>query len=146
MKSERRPAFWDSSALVPLLCRDAYSVRSRELLRRFPLIVVWWNTPVETHSAIVRLLKENRLNAEGAGKALSYLQKFRLRWREIQPVDKVRDGAEDCLDRFRIRSAGALQLAAARVWCKNIPRNHPFICFDSELSDAARQSGFDVHS
>ncbi len=140
-----RRAFWDSSALVPLFCRDIYTSRSRELLRRFPEIVTWWNTPVEIHGVLIRLSKEKRITPEGLEKGLGYVQQFRLRWREIQPVDSVRDSAEDCLDRFRIRSADAVQLAAALLWCSQMPRNRPFICYDSELSDAARQCGFEVY-
>ena len=144
MSGKRVRAFWDSSALVPLFCRDAYSSRSRQLLRRFPGIVAWWGTPVEVHGALIRLLKEGRLSAEGAEKALGYFKRLRFRWREVLPVEGVRDLAEECLERYRIRSADAFQLAAALVWCKEIPKGRPFLCFDSELSEAARQAGFEL--
>jgi predicted nucleic acid-binding protein len=146
MIKRQRSAFWDSSAVVPLLCRDSYTTRSREFLRRFPEAVSWWNTPVEVHGALVRLFKEKRITQEALNAGLSYLHEFRVRWREIQPVDRVRDLAEECLDRFQIRSADAMQLAAALGWCKQMPRNRPIICYDSELGVAARQCGFDVLS
>ncbi len=104
MKAKGR-AFWDSSALGPLFCRDAYSARSRELLRQFPEVTVWWSTVVEIHGAFIRLLKENRISADGVENALLHLGQFRLRWREILPVEPVRDLAEECLDRYRIDRA-----------------------------------------
>jgi len=146
MKTKKVRSFWDSSALVPLFCHDSYSARSRELLRTFPEIAVWWNTPVEIHGVFIRLLKQSSISREGMSKALGYLQEFRLRWREVLPVESVRNLAEECLDRYRIRSADALQLAAAIIWCNGNPKGRPFVCFDTELCDAARQAGFDVRS
>ena len=146
MISRQRTAFWDSSAVVPLLVRDSFTTRSREILRRYPEVASWWNMPVEAHSALVRLFTEKRITGETLDAALSHLQEFRARCKEIQPLDRVRDVAEECLDRFQIRSADALQLAAALIWCRHAPRNRPFVCYDSRLSAAARQCGFDVHS
>lgn len=146
MTNRQQSAFWDSSAIVPLLVRDSFTTRSREFLRKYPGIVSWWNMPVEVHGGLARLSREKRISEEAYDAALGYLQEFRKRCKEIQPVDRVRDLAEECLDRFQIRSADALQLSAAMIWCKQIPRNRPFLCFDSELSAAARQIGFDVHS
>ena len=146
MKTKRIGAFWDSSALVPLFCHDRYSSRSRELLRSFPEMTVWWTTVVEIHGAFIRLLREKSISSEGAATALAHLGEFRLRWREILPVDPVRDLAGECLDRYRVRSADALQLAAALVWCREMPKGRPFLCFDAELSEAARQAGFQVYS
>jgi uncharacterized protein len=146
VKIKERRAFWDSSALVPLFCRDAYTARSRQLLRQFTEITVWWNTVVEIHAALVRLQREGLIPAEGTEKALLHLKEFGLRWREILPVERLRDLAEDCLDRYRIRSADSLQLGAALIWCKETPRGRHFICFDLQLCEAARQAGFQVVS
>ena len=46
---------------------------------------------------------------------LLLLNQFRGRWYEVLPVEEVRSVAEDCLDRYRIRSADALQLGESRV-------------------------------
>jgi hypothetical protein len=46
----KQPAFWDSSALVPLCL---YESTSRQLRKFLP--VVWWGSLVEVHSAIATL-------------------------------------------------------------------------------------------
>ncbi len=140
MKGKGKQAFWDSSALAPLFFRDTHSARSRRQLRWFPEMTVWWGTIAEIHGAVIQMLKERHISPEGAEKALTHLDQFRLRWREILPIEKIRELAEVSLDRYRIRSADALQLAAALVWCKEHPDGRLFVCFDSELSEAARQS------
>ena len=145
MKQDKR-AFWDTSALLPLFCRDPFSTRSRELLRKYSTIVVWWGTPVEIHAALSRLQREGRLTTEGVQNVLSLVAELRLRWREILPVDRVRQLAEESCLRYAIRSADALQLAAALVWCNERPKARNFICFDSHLLGAARAAGFTVYS
>jgi uncharacterized protein len=139
-------AFWDSSAVLPLLIHDAFTSRSRHLLRLYPKMVFWWGMPAEVHGALVRLFRGKRITREALDAGLYHLQQLRLRCQEIQPVDRVRELAEECLDRFQIRSADALQLAAAMIWCHQKPRNRLFICYDSELTLAAQHCGFDVHS
>src|SRR5207237_4335359 len=55
-------AFWDTSALVPLCCaQTGPSSRSRGLFRHFKKPVVWWATPVEIRSALVRLKQDGDL-------------------------------------------------------------------------------------
>jgi predicted nucleic acid-binding protein len=139
-------AFWDTSSLLPLLCRDAFSVRSRELLRKYRNIVVWWGTSVEIYAAFARLQQEGRMTPTGVESALSFVAEFRLRWREILPVERVRQIAEECCGRYIIRSADAFQLGAALVWCKEQPKGRNFICYDRSLVATARQAGFNVHS
>ena len=145
MKTDKR-AYWDTSALLPLLCRDSFSARSRELLRRYSTIVTWWGTSVEIHAAFFRMQKEGRMKADDVQHGLQLFADFRLRWREILPVEKVRVLAEDSCRRYDIRSADSMQLAAALVWCNEQPRGRNFICFDRRLSDAARAAGFLVQT
>lgn len=42
-------AFWDTNALVPLCCSQAFSAKARTLRRKFPHITIWWGTTVEVH-------------------------------------------------------------------------------------------------
>ena len=65
-------------------------------------------------------------------------------WSEIHPTDLVRELALILLERFRLRAADALQLAAAMVWCRQKPRNRIFVSNDVKLSGAAIDLGFDV--
>ncbi len=135
------PAFWDSSALVPLCVRGQASPVAAKLVRQHP-IVVWWSTPVEMRSAFERLLRMEQLtHAEhaGAGKRLDRLRKS---WREMQPCDAVRSEAEVLLARFPLKAADALQLAAALAWARGRPKSRAFISADAQLLDAARQLGF----
>ncbi len=86
------------------------------------------------------------MTASGVENALELLAGLRLRWREILPVDRVRQLAEESCSRHAVRSADALQLGAALVWCNEQPKGRNFICFDNRLLEAARASGFTVHS
>jgi predicted nucleic acid-binding protein len=70
------------------------------------------------------------------------LDELRSKWREISPDPPLRDQAEQLLDRFPLKAADALQLAAALAWCSGKPRARAFISGDTQLLDAARQLGF----
>jgi hypothetical protein len=54
------PAFWDTSALVPLCVQQHPSSAVRELLGQHE-ITVWWATSVEMRSAFERLLRMGQL-------------------------------------------------------------------------------------
>jgi hypothetical protein len=41
-KSAPAPAFWDTSALLLLICRQPKSPRARATQRSYPAINVWW--------------------------------------------------------------------------------------------------------
>ncbi len=63
-------------------------------------------------------------------------------WKVIAPSDQVRNTAESCLKQYDLRTADALQLAAALVWCKHNPKNRLFACRDARLSATAAAAGF----
>jgi hypothetical protein len=56
----KQPAFWDSSALVPLCVHESTSRQVHAQLRKF-LPVAWWGSLVEVHSAIARLHRLGQL-------------------------------------------------------------------------------------
>ncbi len=58
------PAFWDTSALVPLCVQQQPSPAVRQLLEQHE-IAVWWATPVEMRSAFERLLRMSQLSGPG---------------------------------------------------------------------------------
>jgi predicted nucleic acid-binding protein len=66
--------------------------------------------------------------------------------KEILPSANVREVAFQQLERFPLRAADALQLAAALVWCGERPRGRWFVCADRRLAAAATGAGFDVQS
>ena len=86
------------------------------------------------------------MTVEGVQSVLSFIAELRLRWREILPVDRVRQIAEESCLRYEIRSADAFQLGAALVWCNRRAKSRNFISFDNQLIDAARAAGFNAHS
>jgi hypothetical protein len=56
----------------------------------------------------------------------------------------VREIARDLPSAYGLRAMDSFQLAAALVWCREKPRNRPFITADIDLSNAATQAGFSV--
>ena len=137
-------AFWDSSALVPLVVRQPVSVWAKTMSGRFN-ITVWWVATVEVDSAIARLRREVKLNRVEVDLAKRIVGALKEEWQEISPSDEVRDKASALLDRYALRAADSLQLAAALVWCRDRPKSRPFLCADGKLAESAEQVGFTVH-
>ncbi|MBX3291351.1 MAG: type II toxin-antitoxin system VapC family toxin [Acidobacteria bacterium] len=140
MRTER--AFWDTSAIIPVCCVQAFSPVARSTFRRFPRPALWWGTPVEVRSAFERLKSENALPNEQS--AIRHWSKFRAKAIEIVPDEAVLSIAETIPETYGLRALDAFQLAAALVWCNEKPRNRPFVCADTRLSEAASDAGFDV--
>lgn len=136
-------AFWDASAIVPLCVNEAASRQARSHLRRFAP-VVWWGSFVEVHGALCRLHREKQISdraKQGASERLRWLSRA---WREVLPGDEVRDLAVRSLDKYPLRAADSLQLAASLVWCAERPSKRNFICADQRLARAASAAGFSV--
>jgi len=135
------PAFWDTSALVPLCVQRQPSSAVRELLERHE-IAVWWATPVEMRSAFERLLRMGQLTVPEHAAAGARLEKLRRAWRELQPTEALRAQAEAFLMNYPLKAADSLQLAAAWIWSSGNPQTYVFISADTPLLEAARQAGF----
>ncbi|MGH9766764.1 MAG: type II toxin-antitoxin system VapC family toxin [Blastocatellia bacterium] len=138
-------AFWDTSAIVPLCCRQDASQPLRQWWRQLDRVVVWWGTSVEIRGALSRLLREGAITPRDSQPALKRLETLRKQWREIMPGDRVRDLAETLPDTYGLRAMDSLQLAAALVWCGNQPKGRLLICIDNRLTEAAQKAGFTVH-
>jgi predicted nucleic acid-binding protein len=138
------PAFWDTSAVIPLCIMQPQSTQARQAARRYPKQVVWWLTGVEAYSSLSCLAKDGFLDAGDSRRAFAAIETLRERWSEVQPVEEVRTTAERLLRTHTLRAADALQLAAALIWCGNHPRGHAFVCADLKLSQAAEVEGFAV--
>ena len=65
-------------------------------------------------------------------------------WFVIQPSDALRAKATQFVDRYDLRAADALQLAAALEWCQDIPQGRVFLTADQKLREAAVLTGFDA--
>ena len=135
-------AFWDTSALVPLCVSEQATSRLKSVLRDHERIVVWWGTPVEMRSAFARLGRSRAISRAGMKNAVACLEEIRNSWHEVLPTEHVRSLAESLPERLGLRAADGLQLAAALVWCRERPRERPFVCFDRKLCRAADEAGF----
>jgi predicted nucleic acid-binding protein len=116
------------------------------MARQTRKFVIWWATPVELSSAFSQLLKSGKLNEEELKHALTRKAMLRHSWLEVQPSEHLRDLAESLPERYQLRAADALQLAAALIWCKEKPRHRPFASFDEQLAHTAAKAGFTVIS
>jgi predicted nucleic acid-binding protein len=140
---KKATAFWDASALAPLCIREASSRQAQIYLKRFAP-VVWWGSLVEVYSAICRLRRDKAISDPDKQGALARLRLLSRGWREVLPDDQVRDLAMQALDKYSLRAADSLQLAASLVWCQQHPSRRNFICGDRRLTEAAGAVGFSV--
>jgi predicted nucleic acid-binding protein len=106
-------------------------------------VVVWWTTAVEMASALRRLVRMKQLTPDDWAKSCRLALELAGSWRVIQPSNSLRAGAVQLVDRYDLRAADALQLAAALQWCENVPQGRVFMASDQRLREAAVLRGFD---
>ena len=136
--------FWDSSAIIPLLVSEAVSPSVTEEYGRDPDLLVWWASEVECVSALARLEREGRISETSMPTALGRLAALVQSWRQVEPVDRVRQTAVRLLRVHQLRAADAMQLAAAIVAAEGQPQTMPFVTLDDRLAKAAEREGFPV--
>jgi predicted nucleic acid-binding protein len=134
--------YWDSSAILPLLAQESDTERRRKQLQADPQIVTWWGSKVECASALNRLLRDAVLDDEAYEQVFDDLETLASEWIEIQATEKLRQRALRLLRVHSLRSANALQLAAALIASGESPLTLPFLCSDARLNEAARKEGF----
>jgi predicted nucleic acid-binding protein len=147
-KEEQPPlanrAFWDTSALLLLICQQPKSPQARKNHRLYASVSVWWGTRPECHSALRRLIRDGALSGKEERQAFLSLERLANHWIEVQPSEEIRQQAEHLLAVHPLRAGGALQLSAALVWSNGYPRGKVFICVDKALRAAADKEGFNV--
>jgi uncharacterized protein len=116
----------------------------RAVLEESPTMLVWWATELECVSAIARLERQGDLASDATLVALQRLEALAGGWHEVQPVESVRRAAKRALRVHSLRTADALQLAAATVGAEGQPASLEVVSLDDRLSDAARGEGFAV--
>lgn len=109
-------------------------------------MVVWWAARVEVRSALERLREETAISPKAYAVSRNRLETLLDSSREIQPIEPLRELACIQLERFNLRAADALHLAAALIWCNQKPRGRVFIGDDARLSHAAHRKGFTVQT
>jgi predicted nucleic acid-binding protein len=134
--------FWDSSALVPLLVEEELSGALVEILLSETEFVTWWGTTVECTAAITRRERAGSLSRVDATQSFQRLHSQAKAWYQIEPGEAVRETAQRFLRVHDLRSADALQLAAAFSASEGKPSSLEFVCLDERLGTAAQREGF----
>jgi predicted nucleic acid-binding protein len=132
--------FWDASALMPLCVDQPESSRIKTLLDSDGVMAVWWGSVVECWSAFARLRREGLFSIDDEDAARELLQMLQDSWIEILPSEDVRTHAGRLLRLHAVRSAHALQLAAALVWAGDPPSGE-VVVLDRRLYEAVRLEG-----
>jgi predicted nucleic acid-binding protein len=134
--------FWDASAIVPLLMTEPATSTVQALAAKDPSMLVWWATEVECASAVARLEREGALDASAVTQAFDRLKQLASGWHEVDPSDSIREAAVRFLRVHPLRSADALQLAAAFLAAERRPSSLDVVTLDDRLAAAARKEGF----
>ncbi len=134
--------FWDSSAVVTLLVEQSMTKPLTALLQSDSFCIVWWGTQIECVSAISRLEREGKLTSDSAADAITRLYTLSDVWSEVQPTPFIKETAIRFLRVHALRSADALQLAAAFIASENHPSSLDFVSLDNRLCRAAQKEGF----
>ncbi len=134
--------FWDSSAIVPLVVRQAGSVEVEQWLAADPQVVIWTLTSVEVASALWRLVRDGVLPERRALEAEAVAIELLERAHAIADVESVRRAATRLLRVHALRAADALQLGAALAWADGHPAGLIVHTFDQRLALAAEREGF----
>lgn len=135
--------FWDSSAVVPLLVREAATSRVAPIASEPDAMYVWWTARIEVIAALARRQRAGTgRDAGNWARCFLALNEITEDWREIVPSEAVRRMAERLLRRHDLRAADSLHLAAALVACDDAPGGHDFVCLDDRLRFAAATEGF----
>jgi len=107
-------------------------------------MAAWWATPVECRSVFARLGREAHPTITGLRRAIEAFEAVSRTWLEIVHSERVRELAIRTLSVHALRTADALQLAAALAWAGHSPRGRGFACLDRRLREAAYAEGFTV--
>lgn len=136
--------FWDSSALVPLLVREAATPVVRQALKGDSEMLVWALSPAEVSGALWRRRRAGDLDEAGRAAAEAGLERLAELWTEVVDLTAVVRRTRRLLGVHPLRTADALQLAAALAACADQPELLEVVTLDDRLAEAARREGFAV--
>lgn len=136
--------FWDSSAIVPLVIRETTSADITKLYAEDSQIVVSGTTSVEVWGAIARRRREGDLRTPDLRKARERMSTLRKDWAEVDDVEAIRTRAVRLVEVHPLRSADAMQLAAALTALQDRPAGFSFVTLDERLGEAAEAEGFRI--
>jgi predicted nucleic acid-binding protein len=136
--------FWDSSAVVPLLCIEEESRSMRRLYQEDNDLLVWGLTRTEAVCALCRRARDGSLSRKQFSVAKERLRSLRSDWSEIIDYDGVRERGERLLEVHSLSAADALQLGAALVAVNERTAGFVLVTLDMRLRLAAEKEGFTV--
>jgi hypothetical protein len=116
----------------------------RELHAADPAIATWWGTPIECVSAFARLERDGALTSAGLSGSITRIRYALTSWTEVGPSDDVREQSIRLLRVHQLRTADAVQLAAAIVAAEFQPSTLDFVTLDRIQATAADKEGFRV--
>ena len=134
--------FWDSSAVVPLICQEKVSKQAVKLYDQDRQVLVWALTETEIISALCCRLREGALDRRDFRRSRHRLQLLSRDWMEIHALEQVKERAHRLLQIHPLRSADALQLASALIAMEDRPTDFEFVTYDVVLGTAAEKEGF----
>lgn len=136
--------FWDASAVVPLIVKEAGSDWVRRWLRDDGEMVLWSLTRLELVSAVERRARERQLSARQRTLALARIERIGREAHEVGDVAAVRARAVPLLARHPLRAADAAQLGAALIVADPEPASLTLVVLDRRLAAAAEREGLNV--
>jgi hypothetical protein len=136
--------FWDSSAIVPLVCREEPTAAISKLYEQDWGLLVWAFTSTEILSALCRRVRERSLSKKEFSISKQRLRSLEEDWTENIEYGQVRERAERLLEVHSLSAADALQLAAALVSVREKTKEFEFVTLDDRLAEAATREGFRV--
>jgi len=133
--------FWDSSAIVPLLVNEPKTQEAHQFLQDDRTMMVWCITYLEATSALNRRLRSDGIHFGHFRAGEERLKKLAASWDQILFSDRLTQLAVRILRTHPLRTADALQLAAALIAGGNDPSQINFLCYDDRLNEAAAREG-----
>lgn len=130
--------------MVPALVREPKTEAILSLLRKDEGMAVWWATQIECASALSRRLADGTFDLWLFDQSVDRLAALLGKWTEEPPSREMRMLAEYFLGLHGLKTADALQLAAAFQWRGWNPVGKEFVCLDNRLRTAAAVEGFSV--
>jgi predicted nucleic acid-binding protein len=127
-----------------MIVREQSSARIEQTYASDRAVVVWCMTPVEVWSGVSRKRRERVLGSPEMREARRRLQLLAGDWTEIDDLRAVRSRAQRLVEVHPLRSADALQLAAALVVVSDRPDGFGFVTLDDQLGEAAEREGFSL--
>lgn len=138
--------FWDTSALLPLYIQEKTTAVVKKIKEELSSdeLVLSVLTPVEFFSALCRMYREGKMTREVLNESFERFSLLVEFSQVVGDIDAISAQALRALRIHPLRSADALQLAAALLASLGTPSLHTFVTFDSKLAEAAAKEGFRV--